>query len=127
MLSLINKDKENRTLTRRNTYYNSYRNPYTSELSLTQQQDGTIASNQDDLFNYIIDNDNIYKLITHWFIQKNPTQFYFEDGNTSFVQRHAKSAKIDDNKKLLTDNVIKSFSKTNVVNIPLMKILLTVK
>ena len=117
MLALINKDKDNKTFTRRNTYYDSYGNPYTSELSLIRQQDGTITSNQDNLFNYIVDNDDIYRLIADWFVQKNPSQFYFEDGNVSFVQRHSKSAKIDDIKKLLNDNIIKDFAKANGVDI----------
>ena len=117
MLALITKDKNNRTLTRRNTYYDSYNNPYTVELSLTREQDGSISSNQDILFNSIVDNEELYDLIADWYIQQNPTQFYFEDGNTSFVQRHSKLASIESIKKFLNNDVIKSFAKANGIDI----------
>jgi len=35
-LGILNKDKDIRTLIRRNTHYDSYGNPYKSELFLTQ-------------------------------------------------------------------------------------------
>lgn len=117
MLALITKDKNNRTLTRRNTYYDSYNNPYTVELSLTREQDGSISSNQDILFNSIVDNEELYNLVADWYIQQNPTQFYFEDGNTSFVQRHSKLASIESIKKFLNNDVIRNFAKANGIDI----------
>lgn len=117
MLALIDKDKNNRTLTRRNTYYDSYGNPYTSKLSLTKEEDGTITSNQDYLFNTIVDNEELYNLVADWYIQQNPTQFYFEDGNISFVKRHSKIPKIETIKRFLNNEAIKKFGESNGIDI----------
>lgn len=117
MLALITKDKNNKTLTRRNTYRDQYDNPYTVDLSLTREQDGSISSNQDILFNSIVDNEELYNLVADWYIQQNPTQFYFEDGNISFVQRHSELASIESIKRFLNNDVVKNFAKANGVDI----------
>lgn len=86
------------------------------ETTLTRSKDGKITSSNDEIFNFILDNENVYKELVSWFIRSNQSLFLSKD-NVSVVQQLSKIGSNDTIKYIINSPIVKEFLDRNKINI----------
>lgn len=114
-ISLVTKDKDNKTFTKELTYFDFNGQPYHPKLILTKEGED-IISNQDKYF-YGITNDNkLYNTVAGFFVRRYPAHFYTEDGNAAFSEKYQKNPKTKEILEFLNNPLIKEFTSDNGIN-----------
>jgi hypothetical protein len=116
MLALVKGDKENKVLSRYETYKTASGKKYKVKLELTRNADNSISSNQDYIFDELVNNNDLYNLLADWYVKHNSDKFQ-SDNNTAFAQKHSVLSNINDIKKFLNNDIIRKFAKNNGINI----------